>query len=725
MLLVAFAVLWINRWRFSRTAIGVADPLVRAWAARQVLEQSDSSYHLTMSTIQVDAHSRRLAIDTITLTTDTAHNAHLARPHPILDLRFQKCALTGIDLAGLASGRGLHAALAGCDSVTIAERMVVPPASSATAAPAGADSNNFLRFQGKIDLPKALPFVGIDAISFPRVHLSVDLQASDGRRTALAFDSIAIRVDSVRIDPREPVAKRRPLFARDISVKLDRFNGRTPSNAHVALQHLYANLEDGSCRLDSLLYEPAPGKRADSLGFASLRAQHVTLRGARWNVFLLTGDVDVGTFAVDTASIRITAAPIPKHWHGPRAPSQQVETSVRAIGRAVRVDSLSLTALRVVQAASPTSDSVVTTIRRISAGHLAIGTGDPIWNSPLPLGPVTVSVDGLFRRATKRNILVAHLNIDAGAKRIVVDSLRAAPSGDDSAFARRTPYRKARLSVSMAHVEARGIDLPAFLRRGALRASVLDVRGLVVDVMKDKTKPEDPAPNKIRRFPQQVMRDVQSEIQIDTLLGTGLVTYRERDDNATNAGTLTFGSIKLRGYNFSTDPSRMSNATPFRLIGDARLMGAGALHVEWDVPLLSRTFAMKWRGSLGTMDPKAMNGFLPDAVGMRFSGGVFEGATWDATVINGMATGKLEPRWHDLHVELPGVARKDSGLVGGLMRGMAKLAANTFGIRGDNDSMGGHRPKDASITHQWVHDETLPQFIWFQLRDPLLLLLKK
>ncbi len=723
MLIAVLPVLWLNRWRLSRTAVEIADPLVRAWATRQVLEQSDSSYHLTISTIRVDAPNRRIAIDTIALSTDTARNARLPRPHPVVAFRFQQCALTGIDLAGLASARGLHAALAACDSVDMSGRLATLPGATVPSA-TSPDSNNFLRFQGKVDLPSALPYVGIDAISLPHVHLALTVQGADGRRTALAFDSVAIRLDSVRIDPTEPVARRRPLFARDISLRLDRFNGRTPTNAHMALQHLYANLEDGSCRLDSLLYEPPPGKRADSLGFASLRAQHVTLSGVRWNVFLLTGEVAVARLNIDTVSVRITSAP-PKRAGAIKDASQPIETSLRAMGRGVRLDSFSATALRFVEAATPTSDSAVTTIRRLSVGHFALDNSEDGWASALPIGPVTLTVDGLLRRSLARDIMVNRLALNAGQKKIVVDSLRAAPSGDDSAFARRNPYRKARLSVIMAHVEARGIDLPAFLRRGALRTSVLDVRGLVVDVMKDKRKPEDPAPNKIRRYPQQVMRDVSAEVQIDTLNGAGLVTYRERDANATNAGTLTFGAIKLRGYNFSTDPKRMTAATPFRLIGDTRLMGAGDMHVEWNVPLLARTFTMTWRGSLGTMNPRAMNGFLPDAVGMRFSGGVFEGATWSATVTNGMAIGKLEPRWHDLRVELPGVARTNSGLFGGLLRGVAKLAANTFGIHGDNDSAGGHRPVDGSITHQWVHDETLPQFIWFQLRDPLLLILKK
>lgn len=720
---VALVVLWANRWHLSRAAVKIADPLVRAWVASQVLASSDSAYRFTASSIRVDEASRRIAIDSITIVTDTQVNNRLARPHPILALRFTRCELTGIDLTGLAGGRGLHAMHAGCDSVSLLERTVIPAAMRTTSAARDADSNNFLRFQGKLDLPRVLPYVGVDIVAFPHVHVAFELIGTDGKRSALSADSLAVELDSVRIDPREPIAKRRPLFARDISVRLDRFAGRTKDGAHLSLEHLTADLEDGTCRLDAISYEPAPGRRADSLGFAALHARHVTLEGVNWRTFLLSGAMAVGRLNVDTALIRIAVARGPHDFRALPRPPRRIETTLRAIGRPVRLDSLAIKAVTVIEAGAAPGDTAATTFRQVSLGHLEFSRDEMSWGSAFPIGHVTLTVEGLMRRTAGMNTAVSRLALDAAAQRITVDSFRSAPEGNDSAFQTRQPFRKARLSVAMVHVEANGIDLPAFLRRGALRARTLDVRRLVVDVFTDKAKPDGPATG--HRTPQAVMRDAATEIQIDTITGAGLVAYRERDSTAATPGTLTFGAIRLRGYNFSTDPARMSTTTPFRLIGDAMLMGVGAMHVEWNVPLLSRDFAMRWRGSLGPMDPRAMNSFLPDAVGMRFTGGTFEGATWEANVSKGLATGKLSPRWHDLHVALPGVARNDSGVVGGIMRGVAKLAANTFGIRSDNNNAGGHKPIDASITHQWINRETLPDFIWKQLRDPLLLILKK
>jgi hypothetical protein len=71
------------------------------------------------------------------------------------------------------------------------------------------------------------------------------------------------------------------------------------------------------------------------------------------------------------------------------------------------------------------------------------------------------------------------------------------------------------------------------------------------------------------------------------------------------------------------------------------------------------------------------------------------------------------------------VARQDSSVIGGFLRGVAGIAANTFGFRGDNDGAGGSTPLNAPIDHQWQPTETLPDFIWTQLRDALLAVLKK
>ncbi len=714
---------WLSRWRLSHTAVTIAGPLVRAWVASQVASASDSAYRLETSTIRVDEANRRVAIDSITLTTDSLVNARLAIPHPSITLSLRRCAVTGIDLIALAARRGLHALHGGCDSVSLQVRTLAAPPGPAGQPPQGADSNNFLRFQGKLDLPALLPLVVLDSVTFPHVHAAFDLLAADGRRTKLSVDSVAVSLDSVRIDPRLPVARRRPLFSRDIHVRLDRFAVTTKTAEHVSLDHFDADLVDGSAHLDEVAYQRAAGTGIDSTGAMSVQARHVALAGVRWRIFLLTGDIAIDSLQVDSVDIRITAPRRPRTRAPPALPGS-IASALRSAGRAIDVAHFGVRAMRMEESGRTSAGLAVTTIDRLTLSHLDVLPGPAAWQRPLPIGPVVLTASSAFRHTPGMDLALGHLALDAGAGTLTLDSLRAAPPGDDSAFERRQRYRRTRTSLAAAEATLRGIDLPAFLTRGALRARSLDIRGLALDVLNDKHLPQRTVRPR-HRSPQEWLRHADIESRLDTLTATGQITYRERDDNAAHAGVLSFTNLRLRGVDFSTD-SRSPNGTgPFHLVADARLMGAGALHVEWNVPLLARDFEMTWKGSLGAMRLPAMNAFLPDAVGTRFAAGRLEGAEWRVTVRNGVARGTLAPRWRGLKVGLPGVARNNSSVVGGVMRGVAKLVANTFTIRSDNVSSPGDPALVGTITHQWTRDESLPDFIWHQLRDPLLLILKK
>lgn len=715
-------VVWRSRWRLGHTAVTIADPLVRAWVAGQVAAASDSAYHFEASTVTVDEANRRIAIDSITLTTDSVINGRLAVPHPSITLRFRRCAITGIDLTTLAAGGGLHALHAGCDSVSLTMRTLAVAADLAAPAAQGADSNNFLRFQGKLNLPALLPFVTLDSVAFPHVDAAFDLLAADGRRTTLSVDRVAVILDSVRIDPRLAVAQRRPLFSRDIHVRLDQFAAATKAGAHITLDHFDANLADGTAHLDAVAYQRAAAT-GGSTGGVSVLARHMALTGVRWRNFLLTGDIAIGSLQVDSVDLTTTAARRPPRTAA-AAPAGSIARTLRSAGRAIRVDALGVRAVRIAESGRASSDRAVTTLGRLTLAHLDILPDSAAWQRPLPIGPVVLTVGNAFRHTPKMDLALGHLTLDAGTRTLALDSLRAAPEGDDSAFERRNHFRSTRVSVAAASATVRGVDLPAYLDRGALRARSVEITGLLLDIMNDKQHPEDSV-HTLRRYPQQWLRQVGVESQLDTLTVTGEVTYRERDDDAARAGVLSFQALQLHGYDFGTDSPSPNARPPFRLIGDTRLMGVGAMHVEWDVPLLAQDFTMTWHGSLGPMDPRAMNGFLPNAVGMRFVDGAFLGATWRATVRYGLAVGTITPKWRGLKVELPGVARNSPGIFGGIARGVAGLAANMFEIRGDNFSGPGKVAMVGTIHHQWTRDQTLPDFIWSQVRDPLLAILKK
>ncbi len=723
LLLVAVGgyLIWSNRWLVGRRAVAIVDPAIRRWAAKEVRRLSDGAYQLTASTIRVDTEHRKIAIDTIVVVTDPVANSKRKEVLPSVTLRFRNCSLDGIDLDQLTAGRGLHVSRAGCDTVALVAEVPTPsaPARVATAS----DSSSFLTLQKNIDLPREIPFVKVDTLAFPQVRLALGISGRSGRRTAVAFDRLTVRLDSLHYDPKEPVSQRSTLLSRDVTVTLDGFEGSRESSTRLALHHLSASLAQGTVQLDGLIYEPLPGGLSDSLGFSALSVGRLALRQVDWRAFLTRGDVAVGRMNLDSGSITVPIA----HRGKPDEPAsfgddRTVAATLRALGRSIRLDTFALTALRVVEAHLRAGDSAVTRIDSLSLAHLRFDTDSATWAGPLPVGPATLTARGISRRNNTDELSLARLAIDLPAGRVIAEGLHVAPRGNDAAFLRRTRYRSGRTALDVGRVEVLGAQLPEYLREGRFNIRRANISGLALDVMSDKGKL--PAPGKSHhRTPQAALRALGLQIHADTVVATGRIQYRERDSMAPVPGVLTFEGVKATLLNVSTDPQQMSDATPLILRADARLTGAGALHFEAEIPLLAPEFRMKWRGSLGDIDATAFNRLIVDATGFRFTRGHISSVRFNATVSNGVANGTVIPRWEGLGIEVPGISRDQTNLLGKLKRAVVKFAANAFVLRDDNPSSG--KPAlDGTISHRWTAEETLPQFIWFALRDALLPLLK-
>ena len=174
---------------------------------------------------------------------------------------------------------------------------------------------------------------------------------------------------------------------------------------------------------------------------------------------------------------------------------------------------------------------------------------------------------------------------------------------------------------------------------------------------------------------------------------------------------------------FSTDPTRQTDAAPTRIVADARLMGRGPFHVDIALPLLANNFSMSYSGRLGAMPATAFTPFLLGATKLGFSNGEVESISFTARVRNGFASGTVVPRWKGLKVEVPGIAK--TGPLGGIRRAIAKFAANEFMVNADNSASAKRPPEDGVIRHQWTPRQSLPQFLWFSIRDAILPILQQ
>jgi hypothetical protein len=720
---------WTQRWAISGRAVAIVDPVVRRWAADEVRRLSGGVYSLTASTIVVDEATRRLSIDTILVITDPSANAQRPVPLPAVTVQFLGCALEGIDLEQLAARRGLHVSSAGCTAVRLTGEVPAPrPGSSPPGSSAG---GVFLSLRENLDLPRTIPFIRIDTVSFPAVQLALGITGRNRRRTALALDQFMVRLDSLHYDPRQKPEERGPLLSKDVRFRLDGFTGSREAASRLVFDSLSASLVRGVVQLDGLIYEPIAGSFGDSLGFQALEVGHLDMAGVDWRGFLTAGDVGVSRLTVMDAMLRFPparseAARAAERARPAGAPTDRLTVGaiLRALGRDMRLDTLQMTTLRLIEQAKVPADSMVTSLGSLEVRGVRFDDSTT-WTTAFPVGRITIAAERFARRQRDQQLLVAKFQMNVPAGTASVDSLRYGPDGNDAAFQRRHRYRTDRMILSAGSIAVAGLDLPAFLSRSDILLRRADAAEVELDILTDKRKASAPGRQAPRRFPQQALRELGLVVGADTITVAGEARYREHAPDAARPGVVTFRNLKATLLNLTTDPARQTDSTPFRLVADARLMGAGAFHFELEMPLLSERFAMRYSGRLGAMPVSALNGFASDGAGIRFTRGQIEGIRFNAVVTDGRARGTIVPRWTDLGIELPGLSRKNTGIFGGIKRAAAKFVANAFMVRDDNTAGRKEPPRDGVISHRWNGRESLLQFLWNSLRDPLVPLMKK
>jgi hypothetical protein len=712
---------WRARWHISRKAIEMADPTVRKWARDEVFRLSHGAYTLTASTILVDEVHRSISVDSIIITTDSLKAIAAESPLPILSLQFHKCALTGIDLTRLAAGRGLHVGHAGCESVVSSANLATlvngPDSARAT------DSTTFLTLTRDLRLPRQIPSVDVDVVAFPTVALSLVMQSSSARRTTLGLDRLAVRLDSVHYDPGQPARERRTLLSRHAFVTLEHFSGSREDASRLDVDHLSLDLSQQSLLLDGFNFEPLPGRRTDSLGFETLDVRHLRVGGVDWRALLATGAVQVARVELDTAIIGLS----PQHASTERGlafPRPTLETTLRAIDRVIRVDSLTARALSLTTRPGRNGPGSRISVAELMLARVDVRADNAAWASAFPVGRITMTASGLAQQSGTDRMELAHLGLDVPAQTLHAEGFRAGPTGTDAEFRKRSRYAHDRVVISVDSVRGLGAEFLEYIRRGRYRLRRAEVTGFALDVLAEDELPSDPASRGKHRTPQGALRAMGIDYRLDTILVSGRLALREREKDAASPGVLTFDRVKAVFLNATNDPVRMTDSTPLRITIDARMMQASSVRIDATMPLLAPDFRMDWRATIGAMPAAGFNPFIVNAVGMKFQGGEILGIHIASTVRNGRARGSIEPRWRGLQVEFPGVARKDTGLFGGIKRGLAKFAANAFAVRDDNMATPDHPALNATIDHRWSPSEALPAFIWLCLRDPLLPLLK-
>lgn len=240
-------------WR----AAWIVNQLLGSWAEATVAEKSGDVYRLDVGRVRFNFALRRVAVDSILVTTNRTLNALRPRPLAALRFAFHQCTISGVHLTTLIRNGGLSAESFGCRAVSVA--VVVPPSDGLpdTLGQPRAARRAFLAVQQSLRLPSFAPRVRIARSDFPRVTLDFRLQRARGSDARLQLEDLRWRVSGFAIDPADTAAAARPLFSRTVELATGTFVGQLDSATAVRVGALQASLTDSTLDARGVAFAPS------------------------------------------------------------------------------------------------------------------------------------------------------------------------------------------------------------------------------------------------------------------------------------------------------------------------------------------------------------------------------------------------------------------------------------------------------------------------------------
>lgn len=330
-------------WR----AAWIVNRLLRSWAAATIAEKSGDVYRLNVGRVRFNFALRRVAVDSILVTTNRTLNARRPRPLAALRLAFHQCTISGVHLTTLIRGGGLIAESFGCHAVSVA---VVVPASGGSPDTVGqprAARRAFLVVQQSLRLPPFAPRVRIARSDFPQVSLDFRLQRARAGDSRLQLENLRWRIAGFAIDPADTATAARPLFSRTVELAAGNFVAHPDSATAVRVGALQASLTDSTLEVRGVAFAPTVSDAAFGRSQPYRRGLIRTTVGR-----IAIQGIDVGAFAlgqglrarrVDVDSLRLNIMSDRRRASNPRRQRRRTPQGwIADLGRTLSVDSVVL-----------------------------------------------------------------------------------------------------------------------------------------------------------------------------------------------------------------------------------------------------------------------------------------------------------------------------------------------------------------------------------------------
>ncbi|MEP0987645.1 hypothetical protein [Ekhidna sp.] len=233
--------------------------------------------------------------------------------------------------------------------------------------------------------------------------------------------------------------------------------------------------------------------------------------------------------------------------------------------------------------------------------------------------------------------------------------------------------------VKVKDISFEQIDMGALLSTSEYAIENVVLQGVDALIYRDKgvTFPED----QVRHLPQRTIRNISTKFQIDTLSLNGSVRYREKPENYSTYGEISFDDMQAQLVNVGNRSIVKSELMLLEARG--KLMGAGGFEVKGAFNMKAKDEPFSLNGRVKEFPLDSMNRMLGPVANVNIKSGYAKDLYFNFSANDTLSRGDMRFRYNDLKIQILNVKTHDTQ---GFGQGIKTFFANTFVVKNKNPS---------------------------------------
>jgi len=312
------------------------------------------------------------------------------------------------------------------------------------------------------------------------------------------------------------------------------------------------------------------------------------------------------------------------------------------------------------------------------------------------------SADGLY--AYK----ISHIKLSTLTSQVNITGLSLTPI-DGKTFFTRT--KKDKYFFQLDSLQLNHFDYLGYHRfRTFSVSSIVAANGAFSLFNNPNGAPGNPAVDKITSFPAHALKEITTDIRIDTTYMHNVsVTYSEYNDKSYETGSVIFTSIKGKILNITNNKAALAknNICSVNLISN--FMGNGRFKVSFNFNLTDPDVPYSYKGELGSMDMGSINAATMPLAMVKITDGNIKSFKFDINANAKVSRGKVELLYNDLKVKL---LSPDTNVISFKGKIIESLYANIFIIKHNNPDNPDEAPRTFNVNYIRPKDSPFFRTVW-------------